>query len=252
MGIVRTRRKHGFSIIDNDVFKPQTLSWEAQGMLSNILSKPDGWSVLVNALVKATEGTRKNTRRTGVYTIIRELKEAGFVQMVKHANGDVDYNVFDSPQLPVMDNAEQAKKPDVEKPDVEKPDVEKPHALVSTDSLVNTNLKVSPDNPFSEQMEKYGVDQAFIDEILKHRREIKSRKPTPKAMNLILKNMVACVEQRLMPSMNDALNYLVNETVWQTLKPEYLSKKQGNNHDKPDIANQLAEQTGRPATDFIL
>ena len=83
--------------------------------------------------------------------------------------------------------------------------------------------KVEPKpNPFSDEMNKHGVDESFIDQILKHRREIGSKRPTPKAMNLILLGMIRAVQQGLMPSMDDCLEYLVNETTWQSFKPEWI------------------------------
>ena len=108
--------------------------------------------------------------------------------------------------------------------------------------------------PFFDEMTKYGVDQNFIDQILKHRRDIRSKKPTPKAMNLILKGMWLTVDNGILPNLEACLNHYVNETTWQGFKPDYFNGKNNGqpNHAKRDTANQLAEQTGRDPTDFIL
>ena len=96
--------------------------------------------------------------------------------------------------------------------------------------------------PFFDEMAKYGVDQNFIDQILKHRRDIRSKKPTPKAMNLILLGMIRTVQQGLMPSMEACLNHLVTETTWQGFKPEYLAntKKQNSRATPADQGGSIA------------
>ena len=97
MAIIRAKREHNFTVINNKVFQRNQLSWQAMGMLSYLLSKPDDWSVVVNELISVTKDTAKPTGNNGVYNILKELKEKGFVQVRKNGNGTTDYIVFDEP-----------------------------------------------------------------------------------------------------------------------------------------------------------
>ena len=97
MAIIRTKREHNYTVINNEVFQKNQLSWQAMGMLSYLLSKPDYWSVVVNELINVTKDTEKPTGKNGVYNILKELKDKGFVQFRKNGDGTTDYLIFDTP-----------------------------------------------------------------------------------------------------------------------------------------------------------
>ena len=97
MAIIRTKREHNYTVINNKVLQRNQLSWQAMGMLSYLLSKPDDWSVVVNELISVTKDTAKPTGNNGVYNILKELKEKGFVQVRKNGDGTTDYIIFDTP-----------------------------------------------------------------------------------------------------------------------------------------------------------
>ena len=97
MAIIRAKREHNYTVINNKVFQRNQLSWQAMGMLSYLLSKPDDWSVVVNELINVTKDTAKPTGNNGVYNILKELKEKGFVQVRKNGDGTTDYIIFDTP-----------------------------------------------------------------------------------------------------------------------------------------------------------
>ena len=97
MAIIRKKREHNYTVINNEVFQKNQLSWQAMGMLSYLLSKPDDWSVVVNELINVTKDTAKPTGNNGVYNILKELKEKGFVQVRKNGDGTTDYIIFDTP-----------------------------------------------------------------------------------------------------------------------------------------------------------
>ena len=128
MAIIRSKRSKNFTVIDNKVFERGFLSYQARGLLCTILSYPDNWKINVQSLVNEVKGTDKESGETIIYNILKALRNAGYVKLVKHSNGSVDYIVFDSPIL---------EKPDLEKPDLEKPDLEKPD-LENRDVLINT------------------------------------------------------------------------------------------------------------------
>ena len=103
MAIIRTKRKNKYTTIDNCVFADHQLSFQAMGMLSYLLSKPDNWNALPKVLEKVTEGTAKKSGRDAIYAILDELISVGFVVRRKHQSGEVDYFIFDEPQSVKVD-----------------------------------------------------------------------------------------------------------------------------------------------------
>ena len=109
MSIIRVEHKRRYAVISSEVFKPNQLSWQAMGMLSFLLEKPDNWKVVVSYLVDVTKGAKKETGSNGVYNIINELKEKGFITCKKNSDGTTDYTVYDEPINPNQANPNQAK-----------------------------------------------------------------------------------------------------------------------------------------------
>ena len=130
MAIIRAKREHNYTVINNKVFQRNQLSWQAMGMLSYLLSKPDDWSVVVNELISVTKDTAKPTGNNGVYNILKELKEKGFVQVRKNGDGTTDYIIFDTPN---QANPNQAN------PNQANPNQANPNQAETT--LVNTDIQ---------------------------------------------------------------------------------------------------------------
>ncbi|HDI3132805.1 TPA: hypothetical protein PMB21_001479 [Vibrio cholerae] len=145
MSIIRAKRERNFSVISNDVWADGCLSWQAMGMLSYILSKPDNWSISPSQLEGVTQGTAKKTGREGVYNILKELKNAGFISTKKGADGSVEYTVFDHPVSAKPNQAKPKKvEPNTANPNEAKPNKAEP-TLINTDLITNTDLVVSTD-----------------------------------------------------------------------------------------------------------
>ena len=138
MAVVRTKREDKFTVVGNIIFQPGKLSFDARGLLCTLLSKPDDWSVIVKALENETKGCRKHSKTDALYAMLKELKEAGYVIMKRRSTGEVDYLVYDTPQItnseaasndlienPNRENPEEAKRPTGEIPDGDKPKQEK-------------------------------------------------------------------------------------------------------------------------------
>ena len=133
MAIIRAKRDRNFTVIDNCVFADKQLSFAAIGLLCYLLSKPDNWAVSAQHLTTVTEDTAKESGINAVHSLLKELREKGFVVMKKRKTGEADYFVFDVPQT---------KKLNQEKPNQEKPDV-----LINTESkqeLNNNNTPLPP------------------------------------------------------------------------------------------------------------
>ena len=97
MAIIRTKREHSYTVVSNKVYDKNQLSWQAMGLLGYLLTKPDNWEVMVAELVNVTKETAKPTGKEGVYNIIKELKEKGFISVRKNSDGSTDYTVYDEP-----------------------------------------------------------------------------------------------------------------------------------------------------------
>ena len=134
MSIIRTKREHNYTVISNKVYEKNQLSWQAMGLLGYLLTKPDNWQVMVAELVNVTKDTKKPTGREGIYNIINELKEKGFISVRKNSDGSADYTVYDEP----FQNPNQGK-PNQAEPNQGKPNQGKPNQAEPT--LVNTEYK---------------------------------------------------------------------------------------------------------------
>ena len=101
--IVRKKRKSdNFTVLENSTINAQ-LSWAGRGLLIYLLSKPENWQISVNQLMKVTEGTAKKTGRDGLYTLLDELINLGFIErgeQKRNSNGQLagfSYTVYESP-----------------------------------------------------------------------------------------------------------------------------------------------------------
>jgi hypothetical protein len=80
MSIIRGPRRTGnFYVLDKAISEDQRLTWAARGLLIYLLGKPDHWRVSPAALRNETSASRKPTGRDGVYTLLDELIQAGYV-----------------------------------------------------------------------------------------------------------------------------------------------------------------------------
>lgn len=66
-------KEHPFVMVARGVAQETTLSYEALGLLTYLLSKPDDWTVVPESL------TRKGCGRDKVYKLLNELKDAGYI-----------------------------------------------------------------------------------------------------------------------------------------------------------------------------
>ena len=148
MAIIRTKREHNYTIVSNKVYDKNQLSWQAMGLLGYLLTKPDNWKVMVAELANVTKNTKKPTGSNGIYNIINELKEKGFISVRKNSDGSTDYTVYDEPiQQSNHENPNQAN-PNQANPNQANPN-QAETTLVNTDIqqvLNNTNTPLPPND----------------------------------------------------------------------------------------------------------
>ena len=137
MSIIRAKRTQNFTIISNKVYEKHVLSWQAMGMLGYLLSKPDDWRVVVPELVNVTKDTKKQTGREGVYNILKELEEKGYLIRKKNQDGTVDSFIFDEPKTVELESAQ---------PNQAQPNQAQPHVLIRTEKQQELNNKKELNN----------------------------------------------------------------------------------------------------------
>jgi len=96
-------RDNPYVMIDKRIAENTSLSWKAKGILFYILSRPDDWEVNAEDLIN-----RSSDGATAVYSGIRELRRAGYIELVKmRLNGKFTcnvYRVFEKPTSPLTEN----------------------------------------------------------------------------------------------------------------------------------------------------
>lgn len=75
---IAKNKTHPYSIVSNAMISDENLSWEACGLLTYLLSKPDNWQVRVAYLVSVRPGGRERMQR-----MLKELETAGYLKREK-------------------------------------------------------------------------------------------------------------------------------------------------------------------------
>ena len=106
MSIIRGPRRTGnFYVLDKTISEDVRLTWAARGLLIYLLGKPDHWRVSPAALRNETSASRKPTGRDGVYALLDELIQAGYVTRTQERLpsgllGETNYLVSEAPEPP--------------------------------------------------------------------------------------------------------------------------------------------------------
>ena len=69
----RIKFEKNFVDVPNEIAQSEELTYEAKGLLMELLSRPDNWEIHKNQLV------RKHTRITKINRIIEELKKNKYI-----------------------------------------------------------------------------------------------------------------------------------------------------------------------------
>ena len=188
MPVIRVNKTKDYTIMANYHFRDKNLSLKAKGLLSMMLSLPDGWGYSVEGLVKlSTDG------RDSINATLQELEKHGYLKRgrVRDANGKLGQAVYDIFERPITGF------PTLEKPTQGKPTQENPTLLntnkLNTKVLNTNNKKVSKaqskpvenfDSIIQKSTESAELRETLV-EFVKFRKLIK--KPmTNKALELII------------------------------------------------------------------
>jgi len=137
--IRRAARRHRYVIVDQAAVEDTRLSWAARGLLAYLLSRPDDWKVLVNDLRK-----RGNLGRDGIYALLRELRQAGYVRFERNrdAQGRMRGGTYIVSEIP------HPASPDVDAPAPAPPRPESTGALPNTDRKKRTTTTTRPTDTY--------------------------------------------------------------------------------------------------------
>ena len=147
MSIIRAPRPEGnFYLLSKSISEDRRLSWAARGLLVFLLGKPDHWEISVAHLRGETATSGKPTGRDGVYALLQELINAGYVQrnqgrMDNGLLGEINYLVSETP-LPAQ--------PLPASPDTAQPYPANP-TLVSIEGKQGLNKPTSNEKPVCEK-----------------------------------------------------------------------------------------------------
>ena len=102
-GMINKKRVNPFVQIDKNMLGDNNISWKAKGILSYLLSKPDGWiTYLVDIEKQSTDG------RDSVSAGIKELEKTGYIKRKRiREKGKFkgwEYHVYEYPQQKVAEN----------------------------------------------------------------------------------------------------------------------------------------------------
>lgn len=93
MSKITIQKTENFTVLDNTLFKDDTLSWKAKGLLAYLLHLPNDWQIYLEDLKNRSTDGKESTR-----TAINELIEKGYIKRTRiHENGKFkryDYMVF--------------------------------------------------------------------------------------------------------------------------------------------------------------
>lgn len=151
MSIIRTaHRENPYAQIDKRVFSDVRISWQAKGLLGYLLSQPPNWQVNVKNLINQSPNGRDS-----VYSILKELTQAGYVTtskrpVVQGKFAGLDYMVYETPRTASPYPVEpDTVSPDTVQPDTAPPDTEKPD--VNNNEVNNTDFT---NNDFTNNEER--------------------------------------------------------------------------------------------------
>lgn len=192
MPVIRVNKTKDYTVMANYHFRDKNLSLKAKGLLSMMLSLPDGWGYSVDGLTKLSADGRDSVMAT-----LKELEKFHYLKRSRARDeaGKLGESIYDIYEHPLTE------KPKLENPTLAKPTLENPTLLntnrLNTNRLNTNNKKVSKEQSskpvenfnsiIEEATESEELRSALI-EFVKFRKLIK--KPmTNKALELIISKL---------------------------------------------------------------
>ena len=127
MPVFRIERTRDYTVMSNHHLKNPELSLKAKGLLSMMLSFPDGWNYSERGLASiCKEGV------DAIHSAIKELESTGYMErhQLRGKGGrivDTEYVIYEKPHTPDM-APPKTENPDMDSPDMALPDAASPDA----------------------------------------------------------------------------------------------------------------------------
>ena len=191
MPVIRVNKTKDYTVMANYHFRDKNLSLKAKGLLSMMLSLPDGWGYSVEGLVKLSSDGRES-----IMAALKELEKFKYLKRSQSRDrsgklGEAIYDIYEQPWSGFPTTA----KPTSGKPSSENPTLLNTKVL-NTKVLNTNNKKVSKaqsnpvenfDSIIQKSTESTELREALV-EFVKFRKLIK--KPmTNKALELIISKL---------------------------------------------------------------
>ena len=144
MAVFRVEKSKDYTVMSNHHLRNSNLSLRAKGLLSQILSLPDGWDYTIAGLAKINKEGKDAVRAA-----VQELEQAGYIERRQKmdAGGKFssnEYVVYESPRsASPLSGFPTTVLPTTEKPSTEKPLTENPTELNKDISSKEINKKKS-------------------------------------------------------------------------------------------------------------
>ena len=156
MSVFRVEKNKGYTVMSNHHLRNHTLSLKAKGLLSQMLSLPDGWAYTLQGLAQINKESIDAIREA-----VRELERAGYIERSRERDergclrGTV-YTIYEQPHTePTPEEPAQAlpasENPTLEKPMLDKPTLENPMQLITkgrNKEKQNTDQSITDSIPF--------------------------------------------------------------------------------------------------------
>lgn len=146
MAVIRISKTKGFTVMSNYHLRDKNLSLKAKGLLSMMLSLPDGWHYSVRGLASiCKEGV------SSISATIRELDACGYIcrhqPIVDGKFQEIEYIIYETPQSkPLHENGENAEQDDITSGELADP--EQDSQPVCAESVYSANPYT--ENPHTE------------------------------------------------------------------------------------------------------
>jgi len=225
MIIRRQRPEANYTVIENKLIYDGSLDWRELGLLVFLLSKPDNWSISMTHLAK-----QKQTGKSGIESALKKLQEAGYVSKQRQSTGNVDWYIYDEPQL----DKQYKEKPQLEKPDMAKPDMAN-QVLINTDKEITTEITVS--SGFSLPKE---VDAELWARYESHRKHLK--KPMSDDARTLQSNVLKKLN-------HDDQRFLIEYSISGNYPSLYINQleKRNDTHRSKTVSGQPQQLSGAAA-----
>lgn len=142
MAVFRVEKSKDYTVMSNHHLRNSELSLRAKGLLSQILSLPDGWDYTIAGLAKINKEGKDAVRAA-----VQELEKAGYIERRQKmdAGGKFssnEYVVYESPRsASPLSGFPSTVLPTTEKPSTGKPSTEKPLTENPTELSKDINKK---------------------------------------------------------------------------------------------------------------